>query len=104
MDLRIINGTECWNYEALKAYADKISGFEDDHRKNLPRMGMQIGQIGCHGCDGNRCTAELSRSVLRPGGSVRPFGEKLEDIEGFNEEQPKGWNEAEVIEFKRDAA
>ena len=104
------NGPECWNGEAIKNYVESVSSYEASHEVASPRnLILYEGQIGCHGCQGGLCTAELAKTTIQPLGQVAsPMAEnlakKVEDIKGFKKEQPEGWNEAEVIEFKQDAA
>jgi len=107
---RVKSGESCWNSEAIEAYVGKINTFEEGHITASPEnLLLNEGQVGCHGCQDGRCTAELAKTTIQPlGQGTSPMGEHLgasiEDIEGFEVNEPEGWGEAEVVDIRRDKA
>lgn len=79
VDLRCRGGAErCWNEEAIRAYADGVSGREAEVKANNPDVIVEQGRIACQGCvvnqwgNGTLCTANLQPTLYRVRGEEFP--------------------------------
>ena len=87
------DGVACWNGDAVRAYAARITRREEQLAAANPDLVIATGQVKCYGCEvmdhgyGTRCTAVLTHALYSIEGEIAPRAQdaagSLLEVEGF---------------------
>jgi hypothetical protein len=87
------DGVACWNSDAVRAYAARITQREEQLAAANPDLVIATGQVKCYGCEvmehgyGTRCTAVLTHALYSVEGEIAPRAQdaagSLLEVPGF---------------------
>ena len=72
------DGVACWNADAVRAYAARVTQREESLGAANPDLVIATGQVKCYGCEvmdhgyGTRCTAVLTHPLYSVEGEIAP--------------------------------